>query len=143
MATPEKAAEVKKAGAGSMKATAGNRKAAGVRKKASKTGTEEHTKSDKPGPNTVDAKSLGEEAFSVMGAQASKIIERLLVRMMQGDMKSAEMLVMLANKEAVAKEALRHGPPRSQALAWAAELPWQDEVDPKQAEVSGGSRESG
>jgi len=150
MATPVKAAEIKKAGAGSKKATAGNRKAAGeekkapaVSKKASKSRTKEPRRTGEPIPNTIEVKSLGEEAFSVMGAQASKIIERLLMQAMKGDMKSAQMLVNLANKEAEAKEALRHGPLRSQALAWAAELPWQDEVDPKQGETGGGSREAG
>ena len=78
----------------------------------------------------------------MMGARGSKIIEQLLVQAMKGDMKSAQMLVSLADKEAEAKEALRHGPLRSQALAWAAELPWQDEEDQKQTETGGESREA-
>jgi hypothetical protein len=150
MGTPVKAAGIKKAGAGCKKATAGNgkeagkkKKAAAVRKKASRPRIKEPTRTDKSSSNTNEGKSLGEEAFSVMGAQASKIIERLLMQAMKGDMKSAQMLLNLANKEGEAKEALRHGPLRSQALAWAAELPWQDEVDPKQGETGSGSREAG
>jgi hypothetical protein len=149
MATPTKAAGIKKAGARSTKATAGNRKAAGegkketaFGKKASKQKTEEPTRTDKQSLITDEEKSLGEEAVSVMGAQASKIIERLLVQMMKGDMKSAQMLVDIAKKEGEAREALRHGPLRSQALTWASELPWLDDVEPKQAETGSGSREA-
>jgi hypothetical protein len=150
MSTAAKAAGMKKTGAGRKTAITRNRKAAGedkradaVRKKASKPRTEEPTKAAEPIPSADEAKSFGEEAFSMMGARGSKIIEHLLERAMKGDMKSAQMLLSLANKEAEVKEALRHGPLRSQALAWAAELPWQDEVDPKQAETGGGSREAG
>ena len=77
-----------------------------------------------------------------MGAQSWAIIERLMVQATKGDTKSAQMLVSLASKEADAKEALRHGPLRSQALAWAAELPWEDEEDQKQTEAGGESREA-
>jgi len=150
MSTPAKAAGMKKAEAGRKRAIKGIRKAAGederaeaVRKRASKPRTEEPTNAAEPVPSADESNSLGEEAFSMMGARGSKIIEHLLERAMKGDMKSAQMLVSLANKEAEAKETLRHGPLRSQALAWAAELPWQDEVDPKQAETGRGSREAG
>jgi len=71
-----------------------------------------------------------------MGSQAWAIIERLVIQAMKGDVKSAHMLVGLAKKEEDAKEVLRHGPLRSQALAWAAELPWQEETVPEPAEIS-------
>jgi hypothetical protein len=134
MATPTKATGIKRAGAESEIAAAEDRKAATVRKKASKSGIEERTRTDKSQANPPEVKSLGEEAFDVMAKLASKLVERLLTEAMKGNMKSAEMLVKLAFKEGEAQEALRHGPLRSQALAWAAEQPWQDEVDPKQAE---------
>ena len=142
MATPANAAGIKKAGAGSTQATAGNRKAPGAdqgaaafRKKASKPRTEEPPGTAKPSACTDDEKSLGEEAASAMVARAWSIIERLVVQAMKGDMKSAQMLLDLAGKEGEAREALRHGPLRSQALLWAAELPWVDDLDLKQAEI--------
>ena len=77
----------------------------------------------------------------MMGTLSSKILEHLVTQTIKGDMKSRQFLSDMAKKEAEAKEEFDHGPLRSQALAWAAEPPWQDVVDPKQAETCGGSRE--
>ena len=95
-----------------------------------------------PGAITDEDRSLSEEAHTVMGRLSHVIVEHLLVRANQGDMKSAQMLVELAKEEAEAKEVLERGPHRSQALAWAAEPPWQDEVDGEKAETWSGSREA-
>jgi hypothetical protein len=62
-------------------------------------------------------------------------------RALKGDAKSTNILAELAKQEAEAKEALGHGPLRSQALEWAAEPPWQDELDAEKAETGHGSRE--
>ncbi len=85
---------------------------------------------------------MNTEAHEAIGKESSTIVECLMVKAKKGDTKSAQILVELAKREAEAKEALDHGPLRSQALAWAAEPQWQDEVDPEKAETGGGSREA-
>lgn len=134
MATETKAAGAKKPGAGTTKATARKKRSQPRTKKA------EDTESSEPGLDMK--KSLCEEAHTTMGSESSSIIEHLLARAKRGDMKSAAMLVELAKNETRAKEALKHLPLRSQALLWAAEPPWQDEVDRDKAETGSGSRET-
>ena len=134
METETKAAGAKKAEAEKAKATA--------RKKARKPRTKKPEDTDSSGAGTDKGKSLSEEVLTAMGAESPEIVEHLMLRAKRGDRKSAQMLVKLAKKEAEAKEALQHGPLRSQALAWAAEPPWQDEVNEDTAETGSGSREA-
>jgi hypothetical protein len=122
--------------------TAGAKKKATKRKKASKPRTKKPEGARKAGSRTKKEKSVNAEAHFVVGSRLSTIVEHLLGRSMTGDTKSAQLLVGMADKEAEAKEALRHGPLRSQALAWAAEPEWQDEMDMEKAETSSGGREA-
>jgi hypothetical protein len=131
----------KQAGAGTRKATGGTKKAVPGKKTASKSRSKGRTKAQDSGSDTGMEQSLGHEAHTVMRAQASKIAGDLLRRSMLGNLKSAQMLVGLSETEAEAKEALDHGPLRSQALEWAAEPQWQDEVDAEKAEAVSASEE--
>ena len=126
---------------GANRAEAGKRKPA-ASKKERKPRTKNPEEADNSGAITDEDRSLSEEAHTVMGRLSHVIVEHLLVRANQGDMKSAQMLVELAKEEAEAKEVLERGPHRSQALAWAAEPPWQDEDDGEKAETWSGSREA-
>jgi len=137
MTTGIEAAEAKTAGA-KTKAT----KKATKRKRASKPREKKLKGADNPGATADDESGLSTEALTVVGSRASRIVEQMLFGIVRGDSKTAQMLVELAKTESEAKEALRHGPLRSQALAWAAEPQWQDEVNPEQAETVGGSREA-
>lgn len=87
-------------------------------------------------------KSLSEEAHSAVGAESSAIVEHLMERAKRGDRKSAQVLVELAKREAEAKEAALHGPLRSQALSWAAEPQWEDELNEEKAETRSISEEA-
>jgi hypothetical protein len=133
MATNASAAEAKKAGA-KKKATKGKRE--------SKPRAEEPTETNETETIAEESTSLSEEALKVMGSQSAKIAEQLLEQTIKGQKKGAQMLSKLAKKEAEAKEALDHGPLRSQALAWAAEPQWQDEAEDENAETGSGSREA-
>jgi hypothetical protein len=96
---------------------------------------------DDPQANTADGEVLCEEAHKAMGGLSSTIVLQWLTKTMKGDKTSTHLLTDLAKKEAEAKEALEHGPLRSQALEWAAEPQWQEEMDGDKAETSGGSLE--
>ena len=134
MATEAKAAGTKRNNAGKAKATS--------RKKESKARTTQPEDMEGSEPGTGENTSLREEALIVAGSQSSSVVERLMVQVMRGDAKSTQMLAKLAKKEAEAKQALKHGPLRSQALAFAAEPQWQDEMNEEKAESSGGSQEA-
>jgi hypothetical protein len=140
MTNGKKAVEDQSAEAGTKGAAGGARKAVLGKSAASKSGGGESKKTQNSGTGKDEA-SMGGEAHSVMGSRTSLIVENLLERTMRGDGKSAQMLQGLANKESEAKEVLKHGPLRSQALAWAAEPPWQDELDAETVETGGGSPE--
>jgi len=142
MTKGRKATEQKRVGTGTRGGAGETKRAVSGKKKASKRGTGGPTKAENSESGTCKEKRLGEEAHNVMGSRTSTIVEHLIGRTRAGDKKSAEMLKDLAEKEAEAKEALEHGPLRSQALAWEAEPQWQDPVDPENAETDCGSREA-
>jgi hypothetical protein len=141
MTNGKREAEDQRTTAGTKRAAGGARKAVLGKSTASKSGSGESRKTQNSETGN-DKASMGGEAHSVMGSRTSLIVENLLGRTMRGDGKSARMLQGLANKESEAKEVLKHGPLRSQALAWAAEPPWQDELDAETAETGSGSREA-
>jgi len=140
MTTGAEATEKKKAAAGK-KAGAGKRTSKPAREKRSKPRTGKSRGPEQPEPDEDDGKGLNQEALGVMGDRGSKLAEELMKRAMRGDPKSTNMLAELAKKEADVMEALERGPLRSQALAWAAEPPWQDELDEEKAETGIGVRE--
>ena len=141
MTSGEKETERMRVGAGTRGADGGTKKAVSGKNKASKSGSGESKRTKNSGKDKKNS-SIGGEAQNVMGTRTSSIVGSLLERTMRGDAKSAQMLVGLSDKEAEAMEVLEHGPLRSQALAWAAEPQWQDEVDSETAETGSGSRES-
>jgi hypothetical protein len=92
---------------------------------------------DQPLTSVDEDRSASAEAHTLMGQWSSKVVASLMDQMAKGDRKSAQLLVELAKTEAAAKEALEHGPLRSQALLWAAEPPWEGDW-PGETEYPGG-----
>ncbi len=125
---------------GVKKARAGKTGAA-KRKNASKPRTKKREDTDSP-VSTHKKKGLSEEALEMMCSESSELVEHFWARAKRGDIRSAQMLVELAKNETKAKEALKHLPLRSQALAWAAEPQWQDDADGETAENWNGSKEA-
>ena len=132
MTTGTEATEKKKSGA---------RKKAGAGKKTSKPRTGKPTETSESGSKKSDGKGLDREAFGALGARDSKVAEELMKRAMRGDPKSTNILAEMAKKEDEEKEALEHGPLRSQAMEWAAEPPWQGELETGKGETGSGGRE--
>jgi hypothetical protein len=143
MMTGDMAVKARSAGTETWGAAWGTRKGA-RKKKASQPAIEEATEAGNPEPDTGEQKRLGQEAHRVMRLRFSMMVERLVGRTLMGDQRSSNHLVKLSDKEAKeaeAKAALDHGPRRSQALIWASEPAWQEEVDQETAETDYGSRE--
>jgi len=140
--TGEVAVETGQAGTGTPRAETEGGKVVCGKKKASKREKKEFAKGQDAGSGKGVKRSSGKEAHHLMGCLSGAIVGQLAMRSKQGDPTCAKALVGMADKEALARKASDHGPLRSQALAWAAEPPWQEEIDQQAAETVNGSREA-